>query len=359
MTIRWWMAAMALLAAAGVIGWAVTRVPSAAPAPVVQVRTTTVPVIRGDVAAQVQVAGVLGFDKAYTIVNQLPGGVITAVPEPGTSVVRGADLYEIAGVPAVLLYGATPAYRDFAVGMTDGADVMELEENLVALGFDPQHAITVDRHFSDATATAIRRWQTARGLPLAQRTGQLMFGQVTFLPGAIRVGEALAEVGASVGPGEPVLAATATTRVVRVALTAGRQSAVHPGDAVRVTVPGLAQPVAGIIREIGAVATAPTEGNGPATVPMIVTVTLPAEAPALDQAPVQVAITGARHNNVLLIPVTALLAGESGGYVVAVIDDAGRRLVPVQPGLFDEAAGTVEVTGDALAEGTRVEVPVS
>jgi peptidoglycan hydrolase-like protein with peptidoglycan-binding domain len=359
MTIRWWMAAMALLAAAGVIGWAVTRVPSAAPAPVVQVRTTTVPVIRGDVAAQVQVAGVLGFDKAYTIVNQLPGGVITAVPEPGTSVVRGADLYEIAGVPAVLLYGATPAYRDFAVGMTDGADVMELEENLVALGFDPQHAITVDRHFSDATATAIRRWQTARGLPLAQRTGQLMLGQVTFLPGAIRVGEALAEVGASVGPGEPVLAATATTRVVRVALTAGRQSAVHPGDAVRVTVPGLAQPVAGIIREIGAVATAPTEGNGPATVPMIVTVTLPAEAPALDQAPVQVAITGARHNNVLLIPVTALLAGESGGYVVAVIDDAGRRLVPVQPGLFDEAAGTVEVTGGALAEGTRVEVPVS
>ena len=41
------------------------------------------------------------------------------------------------------------------------------------------------------------------------------------------------------------------------------------------------------------------------------------------------------------------------------MDDAGRRLVTVRPGLFDEAAGTVEVTGDGLTEGTQVEVPVS
>jgi hypothetical protein len=107
------------------------------------------------------------------------------------------------------------------------------------------------------------------------------------------------------------------------------------------------------------VAAAPSEGNGPATVPMIVTPTLPAGAPTLDQAPVQVAITGARHTNVLLIPVTALLAGEAGGYQVAVIDDTGRRLISVQPGLFDEATGTVEVTGNSLTEGTLVEVPVS
>jgi peptidoglycan hydrolase-like protein with peptidoglycan-binding domain len=361
--IRVWVATGALLAAAGVVAWAVTRSPAAPPVAGPQVRTTSAPVTRGDVTARVQVAGVLGFDGAYTIVNQLPGGVVTAVPAPGTSVVRGADLYAVAGAPAILLYGTVPAFRDFAAGMTDGADVLELEQNLVTLGMDPAHGITVDRHFSAATATAIRRWQAARGLPVAQRTGGLALGQVVFLPGAVRVGQALVEAGASVGPGQPVLSATATARVVRVALGAGRQSSVHVGDPVKVTVPGLSAPVDGTVREVGTVATAPSQGPAgagqEATVPMVVTVTLPAGAPALDQAPVQVAITGAQRRNVLVVPVTALLAGASGGYQVAVVDSAGRHLVTVQPGLFDEAAGTVEITGDGLAEGTHVEVPVS
>jgi len=362
MRTRVWAAAGALLAAAGVVGWAVTRAPAATSVGTPRVRTTTAPVIRGDVAARVQVAGVLGFDGAYTVVNQLPGGVLTAVSAPGTAVVRGADLFAVAGVPAVLLYGTTPAYRDFTAGMTDGADVLELEQNLVALGLDPGHGITVDRHFSEATATAIRRWQATRGLPAAQRTGQLALGQVVFLPGAVRVGEAAVQVGGRAGPGQPVLSATATARVVRVALTADRQTSVHPGDPVGVTVPGLAQPIAGTVREIGTVATPASQGPaapGPATVPMVVTVTMPAGAPTLDQAPVQVAITGAQRKNVLLVPVTALLAGASGGYQVAIVDGTGRRLVTVRPGLFDEGAGTVEVTGDGLTEGTRVEVPAA
>lgn len=331
---------VALLAAAGVVGWAVTRSPTAAPVAGPQVRTTTAPVTRGDVTAREQLAGVLGYDGTYTVVNQLPAGVITAVPAPGTALVRGAILYAVGGVPAVLLYGTTPAYRGFAAGMTNGADVLELERNLVALGMDPAHRITVDRQFSYATAAAIRRWQAARGLPATQRTGRLPLGQVVFLAGAVRVGQPLAEVGASVGPGAPMLSATKTARVVRVALSTGRQTTVHPGDPVRVTVAGMAQPVSGRVREIGTVATQPTENPaGPATVPVIITVKMPRGAPSLDQAPVQVAISVAQRHDILLVPVTALLAGVSGGYQVAVVDGAGRRLVTVRPGLFDETAG--------------------
>jgi peptidoglycan hydrolase-like protein with peptidoglycan-binding domain len=358
MSVRAGVAAAAFLAAAGVIGWAVTRAPAAAPIVSPQVRTTTAPVSRGDVTARVQVGGVLGFDKAYTVVHLMPGGVVTAMPRPGTSVIRGADLYAVAGVPVVLLYGATPAYRDFTRGMTDGADVLELEQNLVALGMDPGHGITVDRHFSGATESAIRRWQAARGLPAGLRTGRLPLGQVVFLPSAIRIGQALVEVGASAGPGVAVLAATTTARVVRVALSADRQTMVHPGDPVRVTIPGMA-PVAGKVREISTVATPPSQGSGQATVPLVITVTMPAGAPVLDQAPVQVAITGDQRHNVLVVPVTSLLAAPSGGYQVAIVDDTGRHLITVEPGLFDEAAGTVEVTGDGLVEGVRVEVPVS
>lgn len=356
------VAGAAVLAVAGTVGWTATRAPKVTPVAAPQVRTTTAPLTRGDVVARVQVAGTLGFDGTYTVVSQLPGGVLTAVSAPGTAVLRGADLYAVAGVPAVLLYGTTPAYRDFTAGMSDGVDVEQLEQNLVALGLDPGHGITVDRHFSAATATAIRRWQAARGLPAAQRTGQVPLGQVVFLPGALRVADALVQVGASAQPGMPLLSATTTARVVRVALTAGRQSSVHPGDQVRVTIPGLSTAVDGTIREIGTVATAPAQNNGPpgpATVPMVVTVTMPAGAPVLDQAPVQVSITGTQRKNVLRAPVTALLAGTASGYQVAVVDDAGRRLVTVTTGLFDESAGAVEITGDGLTDGLRVEVPVT
>jgi hypothetical protein len=57
--------------------------------------------------------------------------------------------------------------------------------------------------------------------------------------------------------------------------------------------------------------------------------------------------------------VTALLARPGGGYQVAVLDAGGRHLDPVQPGLFDDSAGTVEVSGAGLSEGLRVEVPAS
>src|SRR5262249_5008743 len=108
-----------------------------------------------------------------------------------------------------------------------------------------------------------------------QRTGQLPLGRVVFMPGAIRVAQTHTEAGASIGPGAPVFGATTTARVVRVALTADRQAGVHPGDPVQVTVPGLAQPVAGSVRDIGTVATPPSQGTGQATVPMVVTVTMP------------------------------------------------------------------------------------
>jgi hypothetical protein len=52
--------------------------------------------------------------------------------------------------------------------------------------------------------------------------------------------------------------------------------------------------------------------------------------------------------------VTALLARPGGGYQVRLADG---RYVPVEPGLFDDTTGMVEVTG--LAGGQRVEVPAT
>src|SRR5262245_36612360 len=159
-------AALAAACLARVVTGAAPRAAApAAPA----VATATAPVTRGDVTEWVQVAGTLDYDGTLPVVNQLPAGVVTALASPGRTLRRGARLFAVAGTPALLLYGTTPAYRAFTQGMSDGADVLALERNLVALGMDPRRAITVDRDFTPATSAAIRRWQAARGVPAAQR----------------------------------------------------------------------------------------------------------------------------------------------------------------------------------------------
>ncbi len=67
------------------------------------------------------------------------------------------------------------------------------------------------------------------------------------------------------------------------------------------------------------------------------------------------AITQQRADNVLAVPVTALLAAAGGGYAVQVAGPHSR-LIPVTTGLYDGTSGLVAVTGAGLAPGLSVEV---
>lgn len=356
--------ALAVAATVAGVGYAVTTRPRADAGTGPAVPTTFVAVTRGTVTERVQLGGTLGFDGNYPVVNQFAPGILTGAAEPGTTVSRGGPMYAVDNRSVRLLYGATPAYRGFTAGMPDGPDVAELEANLVALGMDPDLQITVDNHLTWATTAAIRRWQAAWGWPAWQRTGQLDPGEVVFLPGAVRVAQVPATVGAQVGPDAPVLATTSTNRVVTAQVTTDRQALVHVGDEVLVTLPSVA-PIPGTVTRIGRVASVPAGGGsggaggapgGPATIPVTIAVQLPPGAAGLDQAPVQVAITSARHAGVLLVPVTALLARPGGGYQVRLAD---HTFVEVRPGLFDDSSGLVEVAGAGLSEGQQVEVPAS
>jgi hypothetical protein len=161
-----------------------------------------------------------------------------------------------------------------------------------------------------------------------------------------------------------VLSATSSTKVVTAQLTTDRAQKVHAGDQVQVSLSSAA-PVTGTVLRVGRVAVSAQQsqngpprddqGSGTATVAMTVGVTLPPPAADLDQAPVQVSITTLSHPNVLLVPVTALLARPGGGYQVRL--DSGD-FVRVDPGLFDSASGMVEVTG-SLTVGQKVQVPAS
>ena len=359
-------AGAAVLVIGAAVTWAITTARPAATGAAAAVPVGTAPVTRGTVTQRVRIPGTYGFDGSYTVVHQGSPGIVTATAAPGVTVERGGILYAVDNRAVRLLYGDLPAYRDFGPGMTDGPDVRQLEQNLTDLGLGGQ--ITVDDRFTAATGTAIRQWQASWGLPAAERTGTLPLGQVVFLPVAMRIANVTVAAGTAIGPNEPALAATSTTRVVTATIGADRQATAKVGDEVMVSLPSVA-PIPGTILRIGRVATIPGGSNGsdgsngsngdgqvgPAMITMVVGLTAPSGLPDLDQAPVSVAIAASVRENVLLVPVAALLARPGGGYQVR---RATGELVEVKPGLFDDATGKVEVSG-ALQVGDLVEVPVS
>jgi hypothetical protein len=324
--------------------------------------TSLATVTRRSLSAQTQVNGTLGYAGSYTVLGRAHG-TVTWLPAVGRVIRQGQVLYRVDGAPVVLLYGSTPAYRALAEGATaaeaTGADVAQLNHDLVALGYvDSAGVDSAWDEFNWATKAGVEKLQKHLGV---DQTGKLSLGDVVFLPTAGRVTTVQATLGAPATG--PVLQASSTARTVSVALDADLQSEVKAGDRVTITLPdGSTTP--GTVTSVGKVATAPSNNSGGSdsgpTLPVTIRPTNPTATGSLDQAPVLVAITERTVHNVLAVPVNALLALAGGGYAVEVADaDGTRHLVPVSPGLFDDAAGLVQVTGSGLAVGQHVVVPAS
>ena len=271
----------------------------------------------------------------------------TGLPEPGGVIRRGESLYRLDDEPAAwLLYGSLPAWRDFSSGMTDGEDVRQLERNLRALGHDPDGDMTVDDDWDWATTAAVLRFQDERGLT---EDGTLARGEVVFRPGAARAGELRAALGQSVAPGAQIAELSTTRREVTVDLEATRQSLAREGAGVTVELPD-GRTARGRITDVGKVAEQPAGDEGEPTIE--VTIALRGKAArgrGFDQAPVDVGFEAGRREDVLVVPVTALLARGGGGFAV---ETAEGRLIEVEPGAYAE--DYVEVAGDGLSEGMKV-----
>jgi hypothetical protein len=319
--------------------------------------TALATVDRRSLSEQIQINGTLGYAGSYTVLGQ-SSGVVTWLPELGQVIADGQVLYRVDDAPVVLLYGAVPAYRPLAEGQT-GTDVAQLNHDLVALGY---------ANSADVDATWDRfNWATRAGVVKLQKhleveqSGMLTVGAAVFLPTAARVTALQAGLGAPATG--PVLQASSTAPTVNVALDADRQAEVKAGDQVTITLPdGSTTP--GTVTSVGKVAT--TLSNNPGgsdnspTIPVTIRPSDPSDIGSLDRAPVLVAITTATVQDVLAVPVNALAALAGGGYAVEVANpDGTRHLVPVSPGLFDDATGLVQVTGSGLSAGQHVVVPAS
>jgi peptidoglycan hydrolase-like protein with peptidoglycan-binding domain len=315
--------------------------------------TATARVERRDLVQRESFDGTLGYADSRTLAAAATG-TLTRLAAEGSVVRRGGVLYGVDGSPVYLMDGGTPAWRTLGPGVEDGRDVRQLERNLVALGYDPDGDIEVDDEFDWATEAAVRRWEEGRG---ATQDGVVELGEIVFLPAPRRIGTHAAALGSAVQPGIELMDTSATRRVVTVGLDASRQDLVAKGDAVRVELPG-GMTVAGRISKVGTVAESPaTENPGEEVTPTVeVTISLLGRSgTGLDQAPVDVLIAKESKRNVIVVPVSALLALAGGGYGVEVAGDTGTRLVAVEPGL--QADGYVEVSGGTLSEGDRVVVP--
>ncbi len=342
----------AVVAAAGVAAAAGAAVllaggDEAPPVRAASAATATAAVERRDLVDRETLTGTLGYADAAPLLAAA-AGTVTELPEAGRVVRRGRALYEVDGEPgAWLLYGSLPAWRDFGSGMEDGEDVRQLERNLRALGHDPDGDMTVDDEWTWATTAAVERFQDERGL---DEDGTLARGEVVFRPGPARVGEVRAALGQAVGPGAEIAELSTTRREVTVDVEATRASLARAGDAVTVGLPD-GRTVRGRITEVAKVAEQPASEDGSPTI--AVTIALRGKAArgtGYDQAPVDVGFEVERRKDVLVVPVTALLARAGGGFAVERAED--RKLVDVEPGTH--ADDMVEVAGDGLEAGTKV-----
>jgi peptidoglycan hydrolase-like protein with peptidoglycan-binding domain len=319
--------------------------PSAPPA---AVKTATIK--RETMASTDAFDGTLGYLGDITISGG-SAGTLTWVPAPGTIIKRGDKLYELDGARRPrLFYGTRPLWRTLEAGVSDGADVLEIEQNLKALGYAPS-GMKVNRHWDSKTTTAVKRWEKATG---QTRDGIIELGDVAIQTGPIRVVEAKTSLGSGVGPGAAIFSATGTTRVVTVNLSASHRDELPVGAAVTITLPDETT-IAGKVRSVGRVASVDQQ-SGSATIPVTITLDDPAAAADLDQAPVTVEVTSESHPNVLTVPNDALVALLEGGYAVEVVDASGaHRYVAVTLGLSDDRR--VEISGSGLEAGMRVVVP--
>jgi hypothetical protein len=84
----------------------------------------------------------------------------------------------VGGVPVILMNGTTPAYRDLNSSDSDGPDILELNRNLVALGFNPD-GIVVNDVWQPATTAGVELFQQSLG---ESQTGEVKLGHIVFLP---------------------------------------------------------------------------------------------------------------------------------------------------------------------------------
>ena len=156
------------------------------------------------------------------------GGIVTRVPVEGAELSRGDSIMEIDGRPVLVFYGERPMWRPVGPapdgsGM-EGPDVEQLELNLEALGYSLRSG--PDQVLDEDTVRLIRDWRSDAGL---DRSDSVELGRIFYVEGPIRVGRSLVELGALVGPGDPIVEVSGNVQEVRMEFPVDRRDRISVG----------------------------------------------------------------------------------------------------------------------------------
>jgi peptidoglycan hydrolase-like protein with peptidoglycan-binding domain len=345
------------------IGGTASPKPAAAPA----APLSTTPVTTGSMVSATNARGTLHYSQENPV-TAAPSGVVTALPGVGTVITPGDTLYAINSQPVILLRGSLPAWRSFELGMSDGEDVRQLEQNLSARGVPFRGDI--DTTFTKATADAISAWQKILGV---ERTGTFARSAILFSDHDLRVTHATALLGADVATGAELYRASATDKIVDLDLRLADQQLAVVGNQVGITLPD-GTTTTGSIAAVGEPLERASDGEATTTaakntaasgatggtfvVPVTVTLTDQTAASAFPRASVTVQFSSTLADGVLTVPVEALVATGADSFAVETpnkaVDGAVIRM-PVTVGAF--ASGRVQISGDGIREGLEVVVP--
>ena len=296
-------------------------------------------VTKGDLTDTKRFAGTLGYGAASPVVAQATG-TLTWLPKPGQVARRDDFLYAVDEIAIRLMHGSVPLWRSLERGLK-GTDVLQLNQNLAALGYD----VSVDDTFGPRTERAVKKWQKDRD---QKTTGILTSADIAFLDGDVRVATVTAQLGEA--PEGEVMTVTSTNRVATATVSQRDAERLAVGTSVQVRINGVGEAMTGKVTDV-----MPSVDENDST-KVGVSVSFDAGDRKLpDTASAQIQVDGATEQDVLSVPVAALLAGEDGSYSVDVVrSDGTTDRVQVTPGFI--ASGRIAVTGK-LSDGDRVAVP--
>jgi peptidoglycan hydrolase-like protein with peptidoglycan-binding domain len=209
---------LVVLAAGGAGGYLVgSRHSDATTVTSAPVKLSTAKVQQLDLVTYDETTATLGFTTSATV-NSPIAGTVTSLAAGGDTVDAGTVVATVDGAPVVAMIGDIPGYRDLSTASTDGADIRQLELNLVQLGFDPEHKIVIDENYDSATKSAVTAWEDSLGLT---DDGEITQGELVFIPGRLLVDTVSATVGGSVSAGSALVVGRQAERKYLVAGLAG------------------------------------------------------------------------------------------------------------------------------------------
>ena len=340
-------AAVALLAAGGLVGWALAAVLVPRPGPLVQDSFVLATVRPGSVEAST-VLNVSARWTAHPAGRNAAAGVVTGVEiEPGAQVGHGEQLYRVDERPVVAAEGEVPAFRDIAEG-SEGADVAQLQRMLIETGF---HTGVADGKAGPSTTAAVRMWQRSLGV---EPTGTVRRGDVVFLaelPARVTLDPEVIALGALLTGGEEGISVLSEPRM-RLAVTEAQAAPLRAGMPVEIT-----SPEGALWQAVTAERTTDADTGA-----VDIALMSPNDGPICGDDCAQIPVTGE-----VLLRSTVTTVEAVAGLVVpsaALVTDASGRL-----GLLDRkgALHPVEVIAAArgmsvvegVPEGLRVRVPGS